>query len=144
MAEPLTISRRITIPATDLTLERTRSGGPGGQHVNTTDTRIRLRFDLQGCQALRPEVKARIRRAHPSKLTSEGELLVVASAHRSQHRNIEDARERLAEIVRAALVAPKKRRPTRPTRASKERRLDAKRQRSAVKRGRNKPRRGED
>ena len=138
MAEPLTISRRITIPSSDLVIERTRSGGPGGQHVNTTDTRIRLRLDLRGCEAIPPEVKARIRRSHPSKLTSDGELLVVASAHRSQHRNIEDARERLAEIVRSALVAPKKRRPTRPTRASKERRLDAKKQRSAIKKGRGK------
>ena len=138
MADPLTISRRITIPSSYLVIERTRSGGPGGQHVNTTDTRIRLRLDLRGCEAIPPEVKARIRRAHPSKLTSDGELLVVASAHRSQHRNIEDARERLAEIVRAALVAPKKRRPTRPTRASKERRLDAKKQRSAIKKGRGK------
>jgi ribosome-associated protein len=144
MAEPLTISRRITIPGADLVIERTRSGGPGGQHVNTTDTRVRLRLDLRGCQAIPPDVKARIRRAHPSKLTTDGELLVVASAHRSQHRNIEDARDRVTEIVKAALVAPKKRRPTRPTRASKERRLDAKKQRSAVKKGRSKPRNGGD
>ncbi len=140
MPEPLFISRRITIPGADITIERTRSVGPGGQHVNTTDTRIRLRLDLKGCQTIPADVKARIRRAHPSKLTSDGELLIVASAHRSQHRNIDDARARLAELVRAALIAPKKRRPTRPTRASKERRLDAKKQRSAIKRGRNKPR----
>ena len=140
MPEPLFISRRITIPASDLSVERMRAGGAGGQHVNTTDTRVRLRLDLDGCLAIPGDVKARIRGAHPSKLTTEGHLLVVASAHRSQHRNMEDARARLVTIVRAALIAPKKRRPTRPTRASKERRLDAKKQRGAIKKGRSKPR----
>jgi ribosome-associated protein len=140
VAEPLPISGRIIVPASDLVIERTRAGGPGGQHVNTTDSRVRLRFDLQGTTVLTEAVKNRIRSAHPSKLTSEGELLVVATAHRSQHRNIEDARSRLVQIIRAALTAPKKRRPTRPTRASKERRLDAKKQRAKVKRGRSKVR----
>ena len=139
MAEALPISGSIFVPGSDLVIERTRAGGPGGQHVNTTDSRVRLRFDLRGTEALTQAVKNRIRKAHPSKLTSEGELLVVATAHRSQHRNIEDARSRLVQIIRAALVPPKRRRPTRPTRASKERRLDAKKRRGAVKKGRGKP-----
>jgi ribosome-associated protein len=138
VAEPLPISGRIIVPGNDLVIERTRAGGPGGQHVNTTDSRVRLRFDLEGTTALTRAVKKRIRAAHPSKLTSEGELLVVAASHRSQHRNIDDARSRLVQIIRAALVPPKKRRPTRPTRASKERRLDGKKRRGAVKKGRSK------
>jgi len=140
MSQPLVVSRRITIAANELTIERTRAGGPGGQHVNTTDSRVRLRFDLEGSSSLPADVKKRIREAHPSKLTSQGELLVVATQHRSQHRNIEDARTRLVAIVRAALEPPKRRRPTRPTRASKERRLGDKKQRSEVKRGRGKVR----
>jgi ribosome-associated protein len=139
VAEALPVSGRIIVPESDLVIERTRASGPGGQHVNTTDSRVRLRFDLRGTAVLNQAVKNRIRAAHPSKLTSEGELLVVAAAHRSQHRNIEDARSRLVQIIRAALTPPKKRRPTRPTRASKERRLDSKKRRSAVKKGRGKP-----
>ena len=144
MAAPLVISSRITIAAADLSIERTRSSGPGGQHVNTSDTRIRLRLKLSDCNALSEAVKARIRSAHPSKLTSEGELLVVAANHRSQHRNIEEARDRMITIIQAALKPPKKRRPTRPTRASKERRITDKKQRAAVKQGRSKIRGHQD
>jgi len=133
MNDPLQISARLTIPSTDLEVETSRSGGPGGQHVNKTDTRVRVRFDLRGCQVLNGAIKARIRKAHPGKLTTDGILLVVCGTHRSQSQNLEEARDRLKDIIRAALSPPKKRKPTRPTRGSKERRLESKRQRSAVK-----------
>ena len=101
--------------------------------MNKTDTRVRVRFDLRGCEVLNGAIKARIRQAHPGKLTTDGILLVVCGTHRSQSQNLEEARERLKDIIRAALTPPKKRKPTRPTRGSKERRLESKRQRSAVK-----------
>ncbi len=142
MLDPLHITESIIIPGSDLSVELSRSGGPGGQHVNKTETRVRLRFNLKDCEVLFEDVKERIRQAHPSQITAEGELLVVCASHRSQLRNHELARERLAEIIRAALKRPKKRRKTKPTRASKERRLESKRQRANVKKGRQKVRRG--
>ena len=145
MSDPLQVTSRLTIPGFLLEVETSRSGGPGGQHVNKTDTRVRLRFDLKGCDVLNGGIKARIRRAHPGKITTEGVLLVVCGTHRSQSQNLEEARERLRDIIRSALTPPKKRKPTRPTRGSKERRLESNRQRSAVKQGRRKVRgRGED
>ena len=141
MSEPLTVNHRITIPTGDMVIEVSRSGGAGGQHVNKTESRVRLRFMLNTCEALRADVKARIRASYPGQMTESGELLLVASTHRSQHRNLEEVRERLATIIRAALIPPKKRRPTRPTRGSQERRLAAKKRNSAVKQGRRRPRR---
>ncbi|MEC9073043.1 MAG: alternative ribosome rescue aminoacyl-tRNA hydrolase ArfB [Myxococcota bacterium] len=145
MSDPLPITSRLTIPGALLEVETSRSGGPGGQHVNKTDTRVRLRFDLKACDALNGGIKSRIRRAHPGKITTEGVLLVVCGTHRSQSQNLEEARERLKDIIRSALTPPKKRKPTRPTKGSKERRLASKKQRSEVKQGRRKVRgRGED
>ncbi len=141
--EDLPITRNLVIPSTDLEIELSRSGGAGGQHVNKTESRVRLRFKLDACTVLFHGVKERIRQAHPSQVTTEGELLVVCSSHRSQHRNLDEARERLAAIIKNALRAPKKRKVTKPTRASKERRLDSKRQRSGVKKGRQKVHRGD-
>jgi ribosome-associated protein len=136
--EDLQITKKLVVSGKDLLVELSRAGGAGGQHVNKTESRVRLRFNLADCSTLLEEVKNRIRQAHPSQVTSEGELLVVCASHRSQHRNLEEARERLAGIIRNALPRPKKRRATKPTRASKERRLESKRQRSDVKKGRKK------
>ncbi len=143
MPDPLPINARIVLPGDDLTYEYTRSGGPGGQHVNTSDTSVRIRFALDRCRALRDDVKARIRTAHPGRITTAGELLVSCEVHRSRHRNINDARERLAEIIKAALVPPRPRRATKPSRGAKKRRLEAKKRRGDVKKGRQKVR-GED
>lgn len=136
MADPLPITDRITIPATDLTVTTTRSGGPGGQHVNTTDTSVILRFALARCEALRPDVKARLAAAHRRWLTTDGDLVLRGDATRSRLTNLEIVRERLADAIREALVPPTERRATRPTRASSQRRLQAKKGRSALKRTR--------
>jgi ribosome-associated protein len=136
MIEALRISDNLEIPKEDLSYETMRSGGPGGQHANTSDTRVRLRFDLEGCKVLNRAVKNRIRTLHSGRLTSEGELLLTVSTNRSQRRNLELAREKLAEIISDALVAPKKRKPTRPGRGARERRLSSKHHRSKIKKNR--------
>jgi len=133
MPDPLPIHDHLTIPGADLSYEFSRSGGPGGQHVNTTDTRVRLRFALAACAALHPAVKARIRAAVPGMLTSDGELLIVSDRNRSRQRNLDDARQRLADLVRAHLKPPKRRRPTKPTKGSKRRRLEGKKRRGEIK-----------
>jgi len=143
MPEPLSINEKVVLAGEDLVVETTRSGGPGGQHANTSDTRVRLRFDLMGCEGLHPRVKERIRAAHPGKITSTGELLVTVSSERSQKTNLQIARKRLADIIRAQLAPPKPRRPTRPTRGSKERRLTSKKKRGAVKKNRGRVKEGE-
>ena len=126
----------ILIPASDFSFEFSRSGGPGGQHVNTTDTRVRMRLHLDRCSAITPSVKRRLVEAHPSAVTNSGDFILTCDQYRSRHRNIETVRERLAEWVRSSLKPPKKRRPTKPSRASKRRRVDAKKQRGAVKKTR--------
>jgi ribosome-associated protein len=132
--EDLPVSPGLVIPAADLAFAASRSGGPGGQNVNKVNSKVELRFDLPHTTVLRPEVKARLRRL--ARLDKAGHVLIVSSVTRDQHRNLEDARQRLVELVRQALIRPKKRRRTKPTRGSKERRLAAKRRRSEKKQGR--------
>ena len=139
MADDLIINNQVTIPVAELVYTASRSSGPGGQHVNTTDTRIQLRWNLEGSTALTEAQRDRIRRALASRLTEAGDLLLASDKHRSQRRNREEVTQRLAALVREALVPPKPRRKTKPTRASKERRLDDKKRRSEVKKGRGKP-----
>lgn len=136
MPSPLPIDDRVVIPGEDLEVTTARSGGPGGQHVNTTDTRVRLRFSLASSSALPEPVKVRLRAQCAAWLTSDGDLLVTSDATRSQQQNLEHARERLAEAVRKALVPPKPRRPTQPSRGSKVRRMKTKKVRKEVKAGR--------
>ena len=139
MADDLIINSRVTIPVAELVYTATRSSGPGGQHVNTADTRIQLRWNLLGTTALTETQRDMVRRALSSRLTEAGEIILASDKHRSQRRNREEVTQRLAALVREALVPPKPRRATRPTRASKERRLDDKKWRSQVKKGRGKP-----
>lgn len=139
--DPIHIKHRIEIPGSDLSLEYARSGGPGGQHVNTTDTAVRMRFDLAGNTTLHPAIKARIQAAHANDITKEGELLITSQRHRSRAANVDDARDKLANLVRAHLQAPKARRATKPTKGSQKRRLKAKTKRGEVKAGRGRVRR---
>ena len=123
------------IPERELGWKFSRSSGPGGQHVNTSDTRVELTWSLADSAALTPEQKslATIRLKHR---LVDGSITVASSQYRSQHRNREAAKVRLEQLVASAIVPPKKRRQTRPTRGSVERRLDAKKQRSRTKQAR--------
>jgi len=124
---------RVLIPDSDLAVAFIRSGGPGGQNVNKVASAVQLRFDLAGTAALEDRVKQRLRRLAGRKVTDEGALLIVAREHRSQEQNRREAEQRLAELVRAALVEPRKRVATKPTRASKVRRLEGKTRRAGIK-----------
>jgi ribosome-associated protein len=126
---------RLHLPERELSWRFSRSSGAGGQHVNTTDTRVELTWSLADSAVLTDEQRARVAEKLRSRLV-DGTITVVSSRYRSQHRNREAARVRLEELVSAAVVPPRPRRPTKPTRASKERRLDAKKRRSDVKRSR--------
>lgn len=129
---------KFAIPDEELSWHFSRSSGPGGQHVNTSDTRAEVRWDLLDSTAISEDQRALLVSRLASRLVN-GQVRVTSSNYRSQHRNREAARARLESLVAAALVPPKKRRPTRPTRASDQRRLDAKRRRSDIKASRRNP-----
>jgi len=111
-----------------------RSAGPGGQNVNKLATAVQLRFDLRRSRALPPDVRARLERLAGRRLTAEGVLIITAQRHRTQERNRQEARERLVELIRRAAAPPKPRHATKPTAASKRRRIETKTRRSRLKR----------
>ena len=127
------ITDNIAIDERELEERFVRASGPGGQNVNKVSTAIELRFDVRRSTALPPSVAAQLERLAGRRLTDEGVLVIRAERFRTQERNREDARERLVKLVRKAAIAPKRRVPTKPTRASKERRREDKTQRSRVK-----------
>jgi ribosome-associated protein len=144
MAEPIVVAPGVVVPAAALTLHTSRSSGPGGQNVNKVASKVELRVDLDRVEGLPEEARARLRALTDGRLDAEGRLLLVSQRTRDQHRNLEDAREKVRALVQRALVRPRTRRPTRATAASKARRLDEKKRRSAHKRRRGAVRPDED
>jgi ribosome-associated protein len=130
----LLITPSISIDERELKEVFVRASGPGGQNVNKVSTAVQLRFDARRSPSLPEEVRKRLVRIGGRRVTEEGILIIDARRFRTQERNRQDARDRLVELVRAATKRPKPRRATRPTAASKQRRIDEKKQRSRVKR----------
>lgn len=130
------VNPNVHIPRSELQVRATRAGGPGGQHVNTSSTRIELLWDVTNSTAVSDEQRARLLTKLAARLDATGSLRIVASDRRSQQQNRAAAEERLAELVRNALVVPKKRRPTKPSKASKEKRIGEKKRRSETKKNR--------
>ena len=132
----LVVNSSLTIPRSELAFRATRAGGPGGQHVNTSSTRVELLWNVRRSGALNPELRARLLDKLASRLDGDGTLRVVSSEHRSQTRNREAAETRLAGVVRRALVVPRVRHRTRPPRSAVDTRLREKKQRGEKKRDR--------
>jgi ribosome-associated protein len=129
----LAITPNLRLPLSELEYRASRSGGPGGQHVNTSSTRIEVWWDVAGSPVLSDEQRALLLERLSGRLDSSGRLRLVSSGSRSQLRNREDVTERLKSVVAAALAVRKKRKPTKPSRAAKAARLEAKRRRAATK-----------
>ena len=136
----IVVSPRLTIPAGELALAFARSGGPGGQNVNKVSSKVELRWNPTTSAALSPDDRTWLLSRLGNRLTTDGTLIVTSTATRDQIKNRDDAFGKLTLIVRSALERPKTRRPTKPTRASKRRRVEDKRHRSEIKRHR----RGDD
>lgn len=132
----LTVTPTLAIPRDELQYRASRSGGPGGQHVNTSSTRIELLWNLAVSRVITDEERERLRSKLAARLDADGMVRVVASDRRSQQQNKQAADERLAALIKRALHVPKPRRATKPTRASKERRLSDKKRHSERKRNR--------
>ncbi|HEX5178793.1 MAG TPA: alternative ribosome rescue aminoacyl-tRNA hydrolase ArfB [Gemmatimonadaceae bacterium] len=136
MSDGVRVNGRVTIPREELEVRATRSGGPGGQHVNRSATRVEIQWRPATSRSLGDADRARVLERLASRLDSDGFVRVVASDSRSQRQNREAAEDRLAALIRAALVIPKRRVPTRTPRVAKERRLTEKKRRSEQKRSR--------
>jgi ribosome-associated protein len=128
------VTPSIVLDEGELNFEFVRASGPGGQNVNKVETAVQLRFDVAQSPSLPEPVRARLRTLAGRRMTQDGVLVIDARRHRTQSQNRQDAIDQLIELIRRASVRPKKRRPTKPTRAARERRLEAKRRQSERKR----------
>jgi ribosome-associated protein len=129
----LRVTAHIEIDEREIEEQFVRASGPGGQNVNKLSTAVQLRFDVRHSPSLPGDVRARLERLAGSRLTRDGVLVIIAQRHRTQMRNRQDALDRLLDLIRHAAVAPVKRRPTRPTKASRERRIEGKKRRAGIK-----------
>jgi ribosome-associated protein len=129
----LRITDCISIDENELVEEFVRSSGPGGQNVNKLNTAVQLRFDVRHSRSLPGDVRSRLERLAGRRLTKDGVLVLIAQRHRTQERNRQDALDRLVEMIQRAAVAPTPRRATKPTKASRKRRLESKKRRSTIK-----------
>jgi len=134
------VTRSISIDEAELVESATRASGAGGQHVNTTDSAVILRFDVAGSPSLPEAVKARLISLAGARMTGDGVLILRSEGSRSQFENRREVRERLIAMIAEATIVPRKRRPTKPSKAAKAKRVDAKKARSGVKAGRGKVR----
>ncbi|HVH57353.1 MAG TPA: alternative ribosome rescue aminoacyl-tRNA hydrolase ArfB [Vicinamibacterales bacterium] len=132
----LPLTDALSIPESELEERFVRSSGPGGQNVNKVATAVQLRFDAAHSSVLSDDVRSRLRKIAGTRMTDEGVLVIDARRHRTQAQNREDARERLAALVCEALVPPRRRRKTKPTKASREKRIASKKLRAETKRSR--------
>jgi len=134
MPDPIRVSDAVTVPGAALALAFTRSSGPGGQNVNKVASKVELRVDLSRIEGLREDARRRLDALTASRRDADGRLLVTSQRTRDQHRNLEDARAKVRDLVARALRAPKRRRPTRATAGSVQARLNRKKRDAAVKR----------
>jgi ribosome-associated protein len=128
------VNAQISIDEREIEENFVRSSGPGGQNVNKLSTAVQLRFDVRKSPSLPDDVRHRLERLAGTRLTRDGVLIIIAQRHRTQPRNRQDAIDRLVDLVRSAAVAPRLRRATRPTKASRERRVQSKKHRAGLKR----------
>lgn len=133
---PVAINNKLSLSDDDFREEFSQSGGPGGQNVNKVATAVRLRFHIDSCEKLDPRTKRRLKSLGGNAVTSDGELLIRADSERGREFNRREARRRLAALVAKAMLKPKPRVATKPTRASRERRLTAKKRRGDIKKAR--------
>ena len=133
MPAMIRITDKISLDETELEEAFVRSSGPGGQNVNKLSTAVQLRFDVRRSPSLPNDVAIRLMHLVGQRLTNDGVIVIIAQRHRTQERNRQDARDRLVELIREAATPPKPRRATKPTKASKQRRLESKKRRSGVK-----------
>lgn len=136
MAEPIDVASTVRVPADAIEVRAVRAGGPGGQNVNKVSSKIELRVDLSRVEGLEPDARGRLRALCHGRLDADGHLLVTSQKTRDQPKNLADARDKVRALIAQAMIRPVKRRATRPTRASVERRIEEKKKRGERKRWR--------